>query len=193
MASTFVVETMPYIVTEVCRLSEAYTIYFYVPAVLVSLACFPLITRLANRYGKSRVYRLSLLGGALILPGLFLIGKWIPLPLAAQGIGWTILEATVFSGTLVLPYAIAAEITDLDAQQTGQHREGSFYAIWGLLDQLASGLALAILPLILLLGRSASDPHGPLGVRLLGFVGGALMLVAFIVFQRYPANAAKIS
>jgi len=188
MASTFVMETLPYIVTEVCRLGEADTIFFYLPAILVSLACFPLVTWLANRYGKGRIFSLSLLAGALVLPGLFLIGAWIPLPLIVQGISWIILEAIALSGAQVLPAAIAAEVTDLDAQQTGQRRAGSFYAMWGLLDQLASGFALALLPLFLLLGRSALSPHGPLGVRILGLVGGGLLLAGFFIFRAYPAR-----
>jgi len=189
MATTFILETMPYIVTEVCRRSEGDAAYFYLPTVLVSLLCLPLVTRLADRLGKRRLFLASLLAGALTLPGLLWIDPTLPLPLLAQGVGWVVLTAVVLSPAQVLPSAIAAEITDWDAQRSGQRREGMFYAFWGLLDQLASGLGLAVIPLFLLLGRSAASPHGPLGVRLLGAFGGLLLFLAFLIFRRYPAAA----
>jgi GPH family glycoside/pentoside/hexuronide:cation symporter len=86
----------------------------------------------------------------------------------------------------MLPPAFGAEITDYDELLTGQRREGAYYAVWGLLDQVANGLTAALLPLLLLLGRSHSDPRGPLGVRMVGIVGGILMFAAFLIFLNYP-------
>lgn len=186
IASTFMMETLPYIVTEVCRLSEADTIYFYLPAVLVSLLCFPIVTWLAKRFGKLRVFGGSLLACAIIQPSLVLVSDRIPIPLMAQGIIWVLLVAIALSAARILPTAIAADITDLDEKITGQRREGSFYAFWGLLDQLASGVGSALLPLFLLLGRSKTDAHGPLGVRLLGLGGGILLFLGFLIFRKYP-------
>jgi hypothetical protein len=40
--------------------------------------------------------------------------------------------------------------------------------------------------LLLLLGRSHTAPQGPLGVRMTGVVGGALLFVGFVIFLRYP-------
>ncbi len=192
IATTFILETIPYIVTQVCKLSEADTVYFFLPAILASLLCFPLVTWLASRYGKARIFGISLLAGAVVLPGLALIDERLPVPLIAQGILWIVLQAVALSGAQVLPTAIAAEITDLDEVRTGQRRQGSFYAFWGVLDQLASGLASGVLPLFLLLGSSRADPLGPLGIRILGVFGGLLLLGAFLVFQRYPDIVRRI-
>ena len=49
-----------------------------------------------------------------------------------------------------------------------------------------NGVIGALLPLLLLLGRSRSDPRGPLGVRMVGIVGGILMFVGFVIFLNYP-------
>ncbi|MEE8390635.1 MAG: MFS transporter, partial [Anaerolineae bacterium] len=50
--TTFVQSVIPFIVTEICLLNKADTIYFYIPPVLASLACYPLITWLSGRLGK---------------------------------------------------------------------------------------------------------------------------------------------
>jgi hypothetical protein len=42
------------------------------------------------------------------------------------------------------------------------------------------------LSLLFWLGRSQADVHGPLGVRLTGLIGGALMFAAFLLFFKYP-------
>jgi GPH family glycoside/pentoside/hexuronide:cation symporter len=186
IATTFVMMVVPYIVTEICLLETSDTVYFYIPAVLASLVCYPVIMRLSNRFGKWYVFAGSLLASAIVLPGLMIIGDWIPVPLAAQGVAWITLQAMAVSGFMVLTQAFAAEITDYDETLTGQRREGAYYSTWGLIDQLINGTAMAMLPLLLLLGRSYTDPHGPLGVRIVGLIGGMLLLTGFVVFLHYP-------
>jgi len=185
-ATTFVMAVMPYIVTEVCLLEVSDAPYFYIAGVLALLACYPLVNWLAGRYGKWSVFAGSLLASAVVMPGLLLIGPWLPIPLLAQGIIWILLQSIAMSGVTMLPQAFAAEITDYDEKLTGQRREGAYYSAWVLLGQLIGALAGAALPFLFLLGRSQSDVHGPLGVRLTGLIGGALMLMALFVFWRYP-------
>jgi GPH family glycoside/pentoside/hexuronide:cation symporter len=184
--TTLIQSAIPFIVTEICLLTKTDTMYFYIPALLGSLVCYPLVTWLSGRLGKWMVFAGSLLASALVLPGLMLIGDWFPLALRTQGIIWIALQSIAMSGVTMLPPAFGAEITDYDETLTGQRREGTYYATWGLLDQVINGVTAALLPLLLLLGRSRSDPHGPLGVRMIGIVGGALMLVAFVIFMKYP-------
>ncbi|MEJ5309439.1 MAG: MFS transporter [Anaerolineae bacterium] len=184
--TTLMQSAIPYIVTEICLLNPGDTLWFYVPVVFGSLVCYPLVTWLAGRVGKWKVFAGSLFASALVMPGLMLIGDWLPLPLMAQGIVWVLLLSVALSGVTMLPMAFGAEIADHDAALTGQRREGLYYAMWGLLDQGVNGVAAALLPLILLLGRSRSDPHGPLGVRMIGVAGGVMLLVAFVIFLRYP-------
>ncbi|MFN2283430.1 MAG: MFS transporter [Anaerolineae bacterium] len=184
--TTLVQSAIPYIATEICLVDPGDTLWFYVPAIVGSLVCYPLVTWLAGRVGKWAVFAGSLFASALVMPGLMLIGDWIPLPLMTQGIVWVSLQSIALSGVTMLPMAFGAEIADHDAALTGQRREGLYYATWGLLDQVANGVIAALLPLLLLLGRSHSDPHGPLGVRLIGIVGGLAMLIAFLIFLRYP-------
>ncbi len=188
--TTFVQSAVPYIATEICRLDKGDTAYFYLSAVLAALLCYPLITWLAHRYNKWLVFTGSLLASAIVLPGLALIGPWIPLPLAVQGVLWITLQAVALSAVVMLPPAFGAEVTDYDAELTGLRREGSYYATWGLFDQLINGAAAALLPLLLLLGDSYADPQGPLGVRMVGVVGGAMMFLAFLIFLRYPLRPA---
>jgi len=185
-ATTFLMQSIPYIVTEICQQDISSTTYFYIVAVLPLLACYPLINWLAARYGKWAVFSGSLLASAIVLPGLMLIGSWLPISLLAQGLIWITLQAVAMSGVTMLPQAFAAEITDYDEIITGQRREGAYYSSWSLLGQVISGVAALALSLLFLLGRSQVDVNGPLGVRLTGLIGGVLMFVAFLLFFKYP-------
>ncbi len=185
-ATSFLMTTMPFIVTEICLRDKAEAPYFYLAAIPAMLICYPLINRLARRFGKWRVFAGSMLASAVVLPGLMLIGPWFPIPLMVQGLLWLILQAVALSGVTMLPQAFAAEVTDHDEKLTGQRREGAYYSAWTLLGQLVGALAGAALPLLFLLGRSQADPNGPLGIRLTGLIGGGLMLMAFLIFLKYP-------
>jgi GPH family glycoside/pentoside/hexuronide:cation symporter len=185
-ATTFLMQSIPYIVTEICQQDISTTTYFYVVAVLPLLACYPLVNWLSSRYGKWKVFSGSLLASAIVLPGLMLIGTWLPVPLLTQGLIWITLQAVAMSAVTMLPQAFAAEITDYDEKLTGQRREGAYYSSWSLLGQVISGVAALVLSLLFLLGRSQTDIHGPLGVRLTGLIGGALMFAAFLIFFKYP-------
>jgi GPH family glycoside/pentoside/hexuronide:cation symporter len=186
LATSFLMVVVPFIVTEICLLEVSDAPYFYLAGVLAMLVSYPLVNWLAGRSGKWIVFAGSLLASAIVLPLLMLIGPWLPMPLMAQGILWIILQSVAMSGVTMLPQAFAAEICDHDEKVTGQRREGAYYSAWSLFGELIGGLAVAILPLFFLLGRSQADVNGPLGVRLVGLIGGVLMLIAFLIFQRYP-------
>jgi len=184
--TALVAAVLPYVGTEICLLSESGTVYLYLSAVVTSFACYPAVTWLSARLGKWRVYVGSLLASAVALAALALIGDWIPVPLPVQGIVWVVLQTATLSGVLVLSLAFAAEVTDHHTAMTGQRHEGMYYAVWRMLDTAITGTGSALVPLLFLLGRSRTDPRGPLGVRVVGLVSSVMMTVAFLIFLRYP-------
>ncbi len=186
MTTSLIQSSAPFIVTEICRLNKADTIYFYLPGLIASLASYPLISKLTNRLGKEKVFAGSFLLAALVFPGTMLIGQWLTISLKTQCISWAVLQAVSISGMVVLTTAFIAEITDYDHAVTGQHREGMYYATLSVLEQISTGIASVLLPVLMLLGRSHLSPQGPLGIRLTGLIGGALMFIGFIIFLRFP-------
>jgi GPH family glycoside/pentoside/hexuronide:cation symporter len=191
--TALVATSLPYVGTEICLLSESGTVYLYLSAVVATFACYPLVTWLSNRLGKWRVYVGSMLSSAVALASLALIGDWIPVSLAVQGVVWVVLQAGTLSGVLVLSLTFAAEVTDHHASLTGQRREGVHYAVWRVLDTMITGAGAALVPLLFVLGRSRTDPHGPLGVRMVGLVSSVMMVAAFLVFIRYPLRDSSAS
>lgn len=177
LATTFTFETIPYIVTEICHLSKAEAVYFYLAPLVVSIIAYPLISKLSARYGVKAIYRASLLAGAVAMSGLILISERIPIPLLAQGLIWLSVQTLCLMGAQTSPGAITAEITAGNEAQ-----QNALYAFGNLIDQLFSGLALAIIPFFLVLGNSMANP---IGIKLLGPLGGLFLLVSFVMFGYY--------
>ncbi len=187
LALAFTILIMPFLVTEICARSQADSAWFFGAAVVTSLVCYPAVIWLSRRLGKRRVFAASLGLSALAFPGLALIGPQWPLPLLTQGILWVILESAVAAPVSVLPPAFIADLTDDDARRTGHRREGVFFSVWVLQNQLVAGVAAVVAPVILLLGRSHLNPQGPLGVRVISLVCGGLCAGAYVLIRRYGA------
>ena len=193
-SSIFILQTVfPFVVTGILGLSEGYTVYLYVSGLVASLVCYPLITWLVDRWGKHRVFAGSLLASAVVVPGLILIGDWLPVPLLLAGIAWVVLEAIALSGATTLQPTFVADIVDEDAKAIGQRREGAFYAASEFIERIVYGIAGAILPLILLLGSSSSGPRGALGIRIVSVVSGLFLLLAFLLFRYYPLRPQPVT
>jgi GPH family glycoside/pentoside/hexuronide:cation symporter len=176
---------MPFLVTEVCQLGKSDTAYFYAVGILTSIVCYPMVTLLSDRIGKRKVYRTSLLASAVVFPGTMLIGVKFASALRMQCLSWSILQAVALSGAIVLGMTFVAEVTDQDSAKTGQRREGMYFAIMRVFDQVFSSIASIFIPLILLLGRHQSIPQGAFGIRLAGVAGGLCMFGAYLAFQKF--------
>ncbi len=190
-SSLILIQTMfPFIVTELFLLSAGDTAYFYIAGLIAAFACYPLVMWLSRRFGKQRVFSGALLGAALVLPGLLLIGDWLPVPLMIPGLVWVTLEASVLSGSSTLEEAFIAEIIDHDAEMTGQRREGAYYAALEFVERIVYSTVAMVPPILLVLGRGQTGSRGPLGVRIVGLLGGGLSFVAFLLFRHYPLRDA---
>ncbi len=153
------------------------TALFFLPL----LASVPLMSWLAARTSKRRVYAASMLICGLYFPFLYLFGFLPGIPKLAQflfilGLGVPLASLFVF------PNALLADIIDLDEQRTGERREAIYYGIQATLQKVGLGLAAGLFALVLaIFGKSAEDP---LGIRLIGPVAGACTLVGYAVFAR---------
>ncbi len=149
--------------------------------VLFSLLFYPLVVRLAGRVEKRKLMIWSLLCLGLAMMGLFFLGK-MPLPPRVQIFGFALIVAipTAFLG--ILPYALIAEIAEQDGSQTGQQKEAMFFAVRNFSTKLGQTVGIMAFAILTLLGK---DPFDDLGIRLAAVFGGALCIVAGLIFTRF--------
>lgn len=149
--------------------------------VLFSLLFYPLVVRLANRVEKRKLVIWSLLSLGVVMLGIFFLGK-IPLPPRVQIFGFALLVAvpTAFLG--ILPYALIAEIAEQDGNHTGQQKEAMFFAVRNFSTKLGQTVGIMAFAILTLLGK---DPFDDLGIRLAAVFGGALCILAGLIFTRF--------
>lgn len=149
--------------------------------VLFSLLFYPLVVRLAGRVEKRKLMIWSLLSLGMVMLGLYFLGKG-PLPPRVQIFGFALLMAipTAFLG--ILPYALIAEIAEKDGIHTGQQKEAMFFAVRNFSTKLGQTVGIMAFAILTLLGK---DPYDDLGIRLAAVFGGALCILAGLIFTRF--------
>jgi len=147
----------------------------------VSLLFYPLVNYLAQRVGKKPVVIFSFLLLALVFLCIYYLGKF-PIDASVQMYLLVGIAAFPLASLGILPPAILAEIAELDAEQTGESKEGLFFAVKYFSVKLGQTFGIALFATLTLYGK---DPGNDLGLRLNGLSGFILCIVAALVFSRF--------
>ena len=159
--------------------------------VFVALFLFPW-KRLAGRWNKGPAYALGLtIGGTALAATFFLPHEptpWVYIIAIVAGIG--------FSAQWVFPWAMVPDVVDHDRLQTGEHRGGMYYGVWGLTTKLSEALGLIVSGWVLqLYGYVANveqSGHTLFGIRLFfGPLPALLFALALPLLVWYPINRAS--
>ncbi len=153
--------------------------------VLVGAALFfPLVSWLANKFGKRQMFILALSWFGIIMIAMSSIGL---LPLFSplfQGLGLFLAAAFPVSIAMVVMRPLLADVIDTDEGITGKRREGVYNGMEGFMMKVAAGLGPMIGGISFeIFGHSTS---ANLGIRLCGPFAGVCLLAAAIAFTKYP-------
>lgn len=151
-------------------------------AFVSALAGVPLFIRLAARTSKRRAYSISMLAAAATFPLLTIAGLIPWIPASAQIIVAVALIGAPLGAHFLFPVPLTADVIDEDSKHTKQRREATYLGASSFVERTATSLA----PLMVVLLRLAGDTReNTLGVRLIGIVGGLLILAGYFVFRAY--------
>ncbi|MDW7650319.1 MAG: MFS transporter [Bacillota bacterium] len=181
---------VPFYVTVLLERPEGDTAILFAAAFGMAFITFPFVNILAKKYGHKAVMVGSMVLFTLILPQFYFLG------VGAFGLDPNLyaylvmgLAGIPLSSLFVLPDAIVASITDLEAGLSGQRREGMYFGTQGLILKIMMGLSTFVAGLILqFYGRT---PAQPLGVQLTGPVAAVFVLIGAIIFWFYPENEVR--
>lgn len=175
-------QLVPYFVTVILGQPAALVSLFTGLFALAALASLPLVGWLAARRTKAFAYRVAMALVALMLPGLFFVGRLPGIDPTLQGLAYIALLGVPMSALFVLPNPLIADIVDDDERRTGLRREGVYYAVEETVTKLGFALATALFGLVLGLFGFSSEQS--LGIRLIGPVAGLCVLLGLAIFVR---------
>jgi GPH family glycoside/pentoside/hexuronide:cation symporter len=166
-------------------------------AVVLGLAflTMPLTVRLMRRYGKRRTYIGSMGSLAIVL----LIMSQVP-----PGGQMLVLVAGIFAGlgygaANAVPWAIVADVIEVDELRTGTRREGVYYGYLVFFRKLASALATFAVGQVLEATGYISSQQGSAFVQqpeaallamrfFVGVVPAVMLFLAIVAAWRYPLD-----
>lgn len=162
--------------------------YALMPFLVMALVFIPIWTAIAKRIGKKWAYNIgmSIFGIVLLLVFFFASTRgpmFMYVLMGIAGIG--------YSTNYVMPYAIVPDTVELEYAQSGVRREGAFYGLWNLVNQLGVGLALGISGWVLgafgYVPNVAQSPLAKMGIRLLlGPIAAVFVVIGVLLVSFYP-------
>lgn len=151
-----------------------------------SLAFYPLVNIFSKKLGKKKLMVFAFLFFAATFFVTAFAG-YFPVPAFLYGAIIAVLAAVPMAILGILPPAVVADIAEADKLETGESREGMFYAARTFAFKLGQGLAMALFTSIALVGRDI--PKGEsgygLGYRLTAGLAAVLCILGGLVFLAY--------
>ena len=151
----------------------------------VAFVFFLPLNLLCKKFGLKAMMMFSLVIFAVLLPFIYFLGQ--PMFSLSPDTFALILMALLgipVAAIFVVPDAIVAAVSDLEAKLSGQRREAMYFGAQGFVLKLALGVSTIITGgLLQFFGSTAAEP---LGFQLTGPVSALCMLIGIIVFTRYP-------
>lgn len=169
---------LPYYVTELMGFDDSWTFVFFAAMTLISLMFYAPVNVLAKRIGKKKLVAFAFFFFCFAFAVTSICGQF-GVPQIMWGVVVAVLAAVPMAILGILPQAVLADIAEADAVQTGENREGMFYAARTFSMTLGQTLAMVLFTSI------SSVAAGGLGYRLTAAVATAFCLIAGLVFTRY--------
>lgn len=177
---------LSFYITVLMGLDSSMTFPLFAIMTVMSLVCYPAVNILSKKMGKKKLIAFAFLFFAftfLVTAGAGLL----PVPAMAYGVMIAVLAAVPMAILGILPQAVVADISEADTLQTGESRQGMFYAARTFAFKMGQSAAMLLFTSIALIGREI--PKGEsgygLGYRLTALIAALLCLLGGIVFLRY--------
>ena len=182
---------LSFYITVLLGLDSSMTFPLFVTMTVVSLLFYPLVNIFSKKLGKKKLIAFAFLFFSfafLVTAGAGLVD----IPAMAYGFIIAVLAALPMAILGILPQAVVADISEADKLDTGESRQGMFYAARTFAFKLGQSLAMLIFTSMILINSEV--PKGEsgygLGYRITALTAAVLCLLGGIVFLRY--NEKKI-
>jgi len=181
MAIAIIASGMLYYLKVLLGLDEAMGSAVFGSMILVSLLFYPLILYISRFVQKKILISFGLVFLGVIFLAIYFLGKF-PMPPKTQIYLFALLASIPVALLGIIPYAVIAEIAQLDGLITNQKKEGMYFAVRNFFYKLGMTAGIMCFTILTLWGK---DPGDDLGIRLNGIVGFILCTVAGLSFLFY--------
>jgi GPH family glycoside/pentoside/hexuronide:cation symporter len=146
--------------------------------IIVSLVFYPLVLYVSKFVQKKILVSSALIFLGMVFLAIFFLGK-LPFPPETQIYLFAMLAALPVAILGIMPYAIIAEVAQLDSLKTGLRKEGMYFAVRNFFYKMGMTAGIMLFTILTTWGK---DPGDDLGIRLNGLIGFAFCVLAGLTF-----------
>ena len=183
---------LPFFVKVSMKLDESFTMYFLGGMTVLSACFYPFVSKLVRKFGKKKLVITGFLGLALAYVIAALIGI----------IGTTVIPGVVYGALIcviaafpmallgIIPQSIVADVAEADGYETGENREGMFFAARTFAMKFGQSLAMLVFTSLAIIGTTQNANSNDItasvtGMILVGFVAVAFCALGAIILAFY--------
>ena len=182
---------LPFFVTSLLHLPEAWTTYMMGGLTFLSLAFYPFVTKMTKKWGKKKLLIAAFIGFVLTFGFTAMSGdKMSFIPITVQAIIIVVLGSFPQAIFGIIPQTIVADIALSDEIQTGESRSGMFYAARTFAMKLGQSLAMLMFTSLATIGvakaaaqTSEQAAGSPTGYRIVALVASICCIAGGLIMS----------
>ncbi len=187
---------LPFFVKVSMNLDESYTMIFMGGMTVLSAIFYPFVSGLVRKFGKKKLTIIGFVGLAVAYVITAII-KLVPqIPGLIYGIAICAIAAFPMALLGIIPQSIVADVAEADGIETGENREGMFFAARTFAMKWGQSLAMLIFTSLAIIGTTQNTNSNEItasstGLMIVAFVAVAFCLLGAVILSLY--NEKKIN
>lgn len=182
---------LPFFVTSLLHLPEAWTTYMMGGLTFLSLIYYPFVSKMTAKWGKKKLLIAAFIGFVLTFGFTALSGEKMSfIPITFQAIIIVVLGSFPQAIFGIIPQTIVADIALSDQIETGESRSGMFYAARTFSMKLGQSLAMLLFTSLATIGvakavsgASQQAAGSPTGYRIVALVASICCIVGGLIMS----------
>ena len=170
---------LPFFVKVSMELNEGMTMVFMGGMTVLSACFYPFVNGFVRRHGKKKMVIIGFLGLALAYTITALIGVLPFLTGMLPGVLVCIIAAFPMALLGIIPQAIVADVAEADGIDTGENREGMFFAARTFAMKWGQALAMLVFTSLAIIGTTQAANSNEITASKLGLRIVAVVAVCF--------------
>ena len=180
---------LPFFVKVSMDLDASLVMVFMGGMTVLSAAMYPFVSGLVKKYGKKKLTIVGFLGLALA----YLITAMISIITFIPGIVYGVLVCVIASFPMallgIIPQSIVADVAEADGKDTGENREGMFFAARTFAMKWGQAIAMLVFTSLSIVGNSQKVGNeivpSKLGLTIVAFVAVAFCVLGAVILSLY--------
>ncbi len=183
---------LPFFVKVSMKLDESFTMIFLGGMTVLSAAFYPIVPKLVKKFGKKKLVILGFLGLAVayVISGLIGVIGTTVIPGVVYGVLICVIAAFPMALLGIIPQSIVADVAEADGYETGENREGMFFAARTFAMKFGQSLAMLVFTSLAIIGTTQNANSNDItasvtGMTFVGFVAVAFCSLGAILLGFY--------